>query len=134
MRPTLVIAAAVAASALLVAGAAWACSCRPYNSAAEQFAQADVMFVGRVVSTTERDRRSATTRFEVLRTLKGQRRTDVDIRHPFNDGGAGCGVEFRPGQTVTVIAHEGEDGLATNLCAMPRFPLEDYEALSGENG
>lgn len=132
MRTPLLI-AAVAASAL-AAGAAWACSCIRYNSAAEQLAQADVMFVGRVLATTEVSSGRAETRFEVLRTLKGPASGEAEIGHTINDGGAACGVDFEAGETVAVIAYEHEGRLQTNLCSMPQFPLQDYEALDGELG
>lgn len=133
MRTSLLIAAAVAASAL-AAGAAWACSCIRYNSAAEQLAQADVMFVGRVIGTAELEPGQAETRFEVVRTLKGQTSRETEVGHTINDGGAACGVEFDVGETVAVIAYVREGRLQTNLCSMPQFPLQDYEALGGELG
>lgn len=134
MRTSLLIVAAVAASAL-AAGAAWACSCIRYNDAAEQLADADVMFVGRAIATTESSPQLATTRFHVLRTLKGEHRAELEIRHVINDGGAECGVEFEVGQTTPVIAYFARDGqLETNLCGEPQFPLADYEAIQGELG
>lgn len=132
MRTALLI-AAVAASAL-TAGAAWACSCIRYNSAAEQLAQADVMFVGRVIATTELNPGRAETRFEVLRMFKGAPSGETAVGHTINDGGAACGVEFDAGETVAVIAHERDGRLVTNLCSMPQFPLQDFEALDGELG
>ena len=105
-----------------------------YDTAAEQFAQAEVMFVGRVVSTIETSPQQAVTRFEVMRTLKGADSDVVEVHHTINDGGAACGVQFQVGQTTPVIAFESDGHLQTNLCSMPQFPLQDYEALQGELG
>ncbi len=132
MRNLLLIAAAMAST--LVAGAAWACSCIRFDSAADQFAQAEVMLVGRVLSTVETSPQQAVTRFEVLRGLKGPHAGVVEIRHTVNDGGAACGVQFEIGQTTPVIAFESDGHLQTNLCSMPQFPLQDFEALQGELG
>lgn len=132
MRTLLIL--AVASASALAAGAAWACSCMRFDSAAEQLAQADVMFVGRVLDTTETAPQQATTRFEVVSTLKGSVHDTVEIRHTVNDGGAACGVQFEVGQTAPVIAYETDGRLHTNLCSMPQFPLQDYEALQGESG
>ena len=133
MRTPLLIAAVAAVSAL-AAGAALACSCMRFDSAAEQLTQADVMFVGRVIATTELEPGRAETRFEVLRTLKGPASREAEVGHTINDGGAACGVEFAAGDTMAVIAYERDGRLETNLCSMPEFPLQDYEALDGELG
>ena len=92
------------------------------------------MFVGRVIATTEVTPGRAETRFEVRRTLKGSPSDEAEVGHTINDGGAACGVDFAAGETVAVIAYERDGQLETNLCSLPQFPLQDYEALQGESG
>ena len=124
---------ALVAASVLAASAAWACSCVRYESAAQQLAQADVMFTGRVVSATnhalgdDHPESWVTTRFEVRRTIKGEAQAEQVVLHA-TDMGGNCGVQFVPGQDYTVIAHRRPDGaLTTSSCSAPQFPLADYE-------
>ena len=115
-----------------VAGAAYACRCATYKSAADQLAAADVMFVGRVEASEPEEGRMASVRnvtvFTVLRTLKGEVPPRVEVLHDGGRTGA-CGVSFRMGQTRNIIAHRLADGaLETSGCDAPQFLLADYEA------
>ena len=127
------IAAALGASTLLAAaGAALACSCVPYASAAEQLAEADLLFKGRVVEERVHGRTSATTTFAVTEVIKGPAMRRVSLNHRLD--GAACGVRFRPGAAVLLLAHRAPDGtLRTGLCSRPRFPEGEYRrAVRGE--
>jgi hypothetical protein len=129
--------AALAFSAMaLSAGAALACSCVRYASAAEHAAEADVIFVGRVVSTEAvTDMRQATT-FEVSETLKGETSARRVVMHGGAAmAGSACGIVYRVGQEALVIAHRGEDGvLGTSSCSAPRWEVGAYrDALSHDH-
>ena len=127
------LAAAVLAVAvsLFAAGSALACSCIAQTSAAEQLQGADVVFRGRVQSSASTPT-EATTTFRVIETIKGRAGRTVRVRHARDS--AACGVTFRRGSTVTVVADRDPQGaLRTSLCALPRFPVEDYRrAARGE--
>lgn len=117
----------------LSAGAALACSCRPFASAAEQAEGADVIFRGRVIATERVGEYRQSTTFEVLDALKG----DTAPRQTVSHGGAAmvasaCGIVYRVGAEALVIAHRGDTGeLSTSACSAPRWPIEAYrEALA----
>ena len=112
------------------AGAAYACRCVTYRSAADQLAAADVMFVGSVVSSEPEETRIKgvrnATQFVVVKTLKGEVPPKAEVLH---EAGSGCGVNFRPGQKRIIFAHRNaEGGLETSGCDAPQFLLTDYEA------
>lgn len=123
-----VVPAAVAAALLLAAGPALACSCAPETTAAEQLAEADQAFVGRVLhSRIGRDGEGRTV-FRVEETLKGDGRGNVAVSHPTD--GPTCGVRFRKGDRLLVLAVRDGRTLQTNLCLLPRHPLEDFRAAA----
>jgi hypothetical protein len=119
-------------AAIGLGGAAFACRCITYKSAADQLSAADVMFVGRVVASEPESGRLKTmrnlTEFAVLKTLKGEVSPTAEVLHEPGRAGS-CGVSFRPGQTRIVLAHRNaEGGLETSGCDAPQFLLADYEA------
>jgi hypothetical protein len=128
------IAGLAAAAAVGVAGAADACRCVAYKSAADQMAAADVMFVGRVQRSEPETGRLASltrnaTQFVVLRTLKGEVPPTAEVMHESARSGA-CGVSFKPGETRIVFAHRNAEGeLETSGCDAPQYLLADYEAV-----
>lgn len=116
-----------------IAGAAYACRCAIYKSAADQLAAVDVMFVGRVQDSQPEPgrlaglRRNATT-FTVLRTLKGEVPPTAEVLHEPSRSGP-CGVSFKPGDTRIVLAHRDAEGaLETSGCDAPQYLLADYQA------
>ena len=127
------VAAAVLAFAASMAAAApaLACSCIGPTSAAEQLQGADLVFRGRVQASASSPL-EATTTFRVLETIKGRAGRTIRVGHARDS--AACGVTFRRGSVVTVIADRDAQGrLRTSLCSLPRFPLEDYRrAARGE--
>ena len=132
MRPSVLLSALVAVS-VLAAGAAWACSCVRYESAARQLAEAEVMFIGRAVSSANHalgDHHPdgvVTTRFEVRRTIKGAPLAERVVLHSTQMGGM-CGVRFARGRDYVVIAHRRPaGGLSTSSCSAAQFPLAEYE-------
>ena len=124
------IAAALGASTLVAAaGAALACTCVPHASAAEQLADADLLFKGTVVEERVEGRVSAVTTFTVTEVIKGPAMRRVRLNHPLDE--AACGVRFRAGTQVLVFAHRAPDGtLNTGLCSRPRFPEAEYRAAA----
>lgn len=144
---------ALAAAALLIAALpARACSCLGHDSAAEQAASADLIFIGRVIDTgPERDprgfwkrlddwtknrpppHRQTLTTFQVDEALKGDPGRNITLRHSSGaQGGADCGLDFPRGEALLIIAFRDHDGgYATSLCSMPQFPPEAFrEALA----
>ena len=86
---------------LLIASAtAHACSCRP-TPAAEVLKRVDVAFQGRVLGTY-RDGRRLFANIAVIRVLKGNVRTRVEVGT--NASSAACGYRFRTGQVLLVGA------------------------------
>ena len=125
----------IAALVLLAVSAttALACSCVRYKSAAEQFAKAQVIFVGRAdgreILHRDGGAPTAATRFIVSKTLKGERQRVRRVVHGEDTGGM-CGIRFRRGQTYLVIAYRDEGRLRTNSCAAPQFPRAEFERLA----
>lgn len=124
------LAALIAATFALFAGSvALACSCVRYANAAEHAAQAETMFVGRVLTSTPAEGLRSTTRFTVLETLKGEASGEIDVIHVDERGaGATCGIGYTAGQEVLVIASTSARGLVTSSCSAPRWPIEEYRA------
>jgi hypothetical protein len=123
MRP--VLAALTAALALSAAGTAWACSCIRQNSAAEHLAGTELAFTGRVLGTRVAADGSAVTRFQVRETLKGRApaRTLAVSHHAVS---ATCGLTYKRGATVLVLADRRGSEWRTGLCSAPQFPEADY--------
>jgi hypothetical protein len=125
------------AAVLLVAGsatAALACSCARFASAGEQYAQADVMFVGqaedREVLSVNGPDTTVKTRFVVERTLKGPKVTEIEVAHSVETSFQ-CGITFEPGSTYLVIAHRQDGQLRTSVCAAPQFSRAQFERVAG---
>ena len=122
----------LAAATVLVAGAAWACECGSWRSAAHQLSETEVAFVGRAVSTLpERGpggrEGNLVTEFVVTRTLKGPHRPVRRIAHYPGPEGGTCGVSFARSREVLVLTSASASRLYTSSCQQPRFPLGDYE-------
>lgn len=113
-----------AAVALLSPGAALACSCAPPSSAAEQLAATDLAFRGRVLDTRVDREGWAVTRFQVAETLKGRAPRTVAVSH--HTISATCGLTYRRGVSVLVMAERRGAEWRTGLCSAPRFPIADY--------
>ncbi|MCE3289492.1 MAG: hypothetical protein K0R83_1504 [Caulobacter sp.] len=128
-RVLLVAVALVAASATT----ALACSCLRFKSAAEQYAKASLVFVGRAdgreILNRDGGAPTAATRFVVQRTLKGERQRVRRIVHSEETAGM-CGIRFRRGQTYLVIAYRSEGRWHTNSCSAPQFSRAEFERLA----
>lgn len=112
------------------AGDALACSCERFRDAASQLARAELAVLARA-EWSKPDPRAAgsnrqVTRFQVLRTIKGEARAVWEITHGV-DGGA-CGVVFKPGEEYLVLAEPFQGQMATMQCLRPFFPIADYKA------
>jgi hypothetical protein len=125
MRLVPTLAAAATLILASVGGAALACSCVAFRSAAEHLATADVVFKGRVVAGASGPSGPARSSFRVLEVLKGRATGTVVVHHQLDS--AACGVTFRPGKSVWIFAHRAPDGsLRTGSCSMARFSEEEY--------
>jgi hypothetical protein len=123
------LALALAAFLAFGGGVALACSCARYANAAAHAAEADVIFRGRVISTAPDGQYQQHTTFEVLETLKGEARATLVVRHGGAAlAGAACGIVYRVGAEVLVIAHGGEGDLVTSSCSAPRWDIAAYRA------
>lgn len=120
------------------------------QSAAEQADNADIVFIGRVIdSGPEGDprgwwkrlsdwtlRRPAPmlvhdiTTFQVDEALKGDPGENIAIRHINGDYSATCGVSFRRGEAILILAYRQHDGsgYSTSLCSMPQFSVDEFRA------
>lgn len=122
------IAALAAGLLLLVAGPALACTCAPETTAAEQLDGADQAFVGRVLHSRIGRAGEGRTVFRVEEALKGGGRGNVAVSHPTD--GPTCGVRYRKGDRLLVLAVRDGRTLGTNLCLLPRHPLEEFRAAA----
>jgi hypothetical protein len=120
-RALLALSSGLAALALLATpAAAQTCSCTTYQSA-RQFVQFnDAIFKGKVVSS-KTEYGIATTRFQVLETLKGELGAQAAVTHPVPGPGKCGGVAFEPGQTVVIVAQGMMEDLATTSCQISAY-------------
>jgi hypothetical protein len=137
------------------AGQAFACSCAPERSAAEQADRYPLIFVGTAMTSVDvtpapppvkrsfwnrlqfwkpapvpppNYSKSFETSFTVKRMLKGEEADTVTLQHIGNNG-ALCGRNFIAGDEYLILASAREDGtFTTSLCALPQFPLAAFEA------
>lgn len=117
------------AALLTASGVALACSCERNPTAAGILAQHRMVFTGIARSSVTVGPQVSATTFEVTEGFKGvAAKAIVVVRHP--DGPSpSCGVQFEPGQSVTVAAQQAADGLSTTLCStwmfLPHVGLRD---------
>jgi len=133
----LLLAAALAFTVLTTA-IAYACSCRPYADAAAHAADADLIFRGRVISTTPHPEAPETysiTTFELISPIKlppngAPPPEQVVVHHASNQNGPQCGIWYEPGQEVLVLA-QSRRGLpvSTSSCLAPRWSEAEYRAV-----
>lgn len=128
--PGKLLAAAAAIAVLAAAGAAEACSCMRYASAADQVAASDAVFEGRVIRTERTGRDRAATTFEVLDTVKGKLGRRIRVEHG-TETAAGCGVRFRRGEIVALTAHRVRRAWTTSACAAIQHPWVEYRRARG---
>lgn len=107
-----------------------ACSCLPLPSPARAFAEADAVFLGKVLSfeaiPASHQRRA---HLAVLQIWKGNKSAADTLYTPFDE--AGCGYDFRVGETYLIYAFQyGEEPLSTNLCTRTRHASRAAEDLS----
>lgn len=125
------MAVAFAASAT----AALACSCFNWRTPQEQLEVMDLAVVARPVWTRREEGRGpgeGVTLFTVERTLKGEVRRQWRIAHVVDDGGSTCGILFKPGERVLLMANMQEGRLVTGMCHRATFPVAAYDrALAG---
>jgi hypothetical protein len=131
-------------SSLMIAAPSLACSCLPAETAGQQAARADLVFIGRVIHTgpvgddrpwwrrlVDRDsappppahRRQITT-FQVDRLLKGDGDPgNVAISHLPGLRSEDCGLDFHGRAPQVILAfRRAQGGYATSTCHRARFP------------
>ena len=114
---------------------ALACSCAPSESAGAQAGRYDFIAVVKVGQSWDLEGEEAgpvmlgasLTLMHVQSVLKGEMSRHVVVK-ALNPGTPACGISFRQGAEVLLLA-TGEDGAYTaSLCDLPQFPLADFEA------
>ena len=128
---------ALAVSLTLSAGAALACSCIGYGSAAEHAANVDALFRGRVISSAPLPGHETTARittFALAAPLKmpaqwGAPPETIDVIHGVDS--AGCGMQFPRDRDVLVAANIGQDRKALADVVVAVTPLKEaWSALA----
>lgn len=122
----------IAVTTALAGGAAWACECPRWISAADQLSETEVAFVGTAVSTlpergTGGREGNVVTEFAVTRTLKGRHQSVRRVAHYPGPEGSVCGATFTRSREILVLAGVRANRLYTSSCQQPRFPLADFE-------
>ena len=120
---------------VLLAGVAWACSCRPFpddpKAAIEQaWSQSDAIVSGTVVAldtetSAERGEVVIAT-FQVARAWKGPKGPQFKVQT--STSSAACGYTFEANRQYLVAASQDGDRYLTGLCSLTR-PLEEARAL-----
>ncbi len=109
-----------------------ACTCLPPRPPAQAFAEADAVFLGKIISfeelVPEQQRRA---HIEVLKIWKGNKEEADTLFTAFSE--ASCGYDFVVGETYLIYAHQQDkESLATNLCTRTRpavYASEDLKYL-----
>lgn len=74
---------------------------------------------------------SLLTQMRVDRVLKGEQAGVIFVRSA-SPGMPACGVRYRPGSEVLLLAKGGDGLYSTWMCSQPQFPLSDFEAALAE--
>lgn len=123
MRYPAAIAALLLLTLLSPARPAAACSCAflpEQDHACVASPNTDAVFSGRVMSVSEKGRRSF--RFAVLEAFSGVKQSTVEVET--GQGGGDCGYGFEIGKSYLIYAARSKDGkLFTHICTRTR-PLE----------
>jgi len=142
----------------LGAGQAFACSCARADSAEQQAAGYELIFVGTPTAITTiapaPPKRSfwqrlqfwkpapepvdlrwqpveLSTDFSIESVLKGPQSASVTIRTTEPDG-ANCGTSFQEQEVYLILAYRSDDGIyRTNSCSWPQFSRAEFEAALG---
>lgn len=110
-----------------------ACTCLPWRPPAQAFAEADAVFLGKILFFEEipsiYQRRA---QIEVLKIWKGNKNEADTLFTAMSE--ASCGYDFRIGETYLIYAyHFGGEPLSTNLCTRTQpasQAVEDLEFLA----
>ena len=100
---------------------AYACSCVPPGTPAEELSKSDAVFLGKVIAVNlpnkpiESSSDVTTVTFETSQVWKGQVTKTLVLTTPGSS--ASCGVTFEQDQEYVVYARVNEGVLATNLCS-----------------
>ena len=121
--PLALIISLLAVWLLLQPERSYACSCIWPDSPSEELANSAAVFMGRVVSVREFERRDntansldpTTTEFNVQTVWKGSNYGTMFLTTKRD--GSSCGFRFREGETYVVYSH---DGSTVNICSRTR--------------
>lgn len=114
--------------------AANACTCLPPMGPAEEMRRSDAVFLGKVMSIKRNGSdndpfRSVEVRFDVVRSWKGEERSEQIVFTSSNS--AACGYPFAEGKTYLVYANTGEvKSLVTGLCTRTRKLADAREDIT----
>jgi len=132
VKPFFIIAAAIA-TFFISPQETRACSCLPPPPPAKAFAEADAVFMGKVVSFEFAfdDFPLRLAKFSVTKIWKGERSAVSEILTANNS--AACGYEFQIGENYVIYAYNAGDGkLHTNICTRTqpaRLATDDLKYL-----
>ena len=136
LRLTMLLLIVVGAMVVARPSCAYACSCRPPGTPAEELGQSDAVFQGIVVSVkaptgpVASSADSTTVTLDVSKVWKGQVTQTTMLTTPGSS--ASCGVTFEQGKEYVVYGRVNEGALSTNLCSRTRTvadATEDSTAL-----
>lgn len=111
-----------------------ACTCLPPPPPAQAFAEADAVFMGKVIAFELTGDASSPrlAKFAVTKIWKGERGAVNEILTPNNS--AACGYDFLVGENYVIYADQDDNGkLHTNLCTRTkpvRFADDDLKYLA----
>jgi hypothetical protein len=109
------------AISVAAASGAWACSCMRADPA-QQIAESDAAFLGRVLSVKRTDpdinRGDVVARVRILKSYKGVRRGRI-VTVKTGPNSAMCGIDMAKGDRISVTASRDRQGaFRTGLCSM----------------
>lgn len=109
---------------ILSADAAFACTCLPPKSAAEELKRAAAVFSGKVLKIKKHKEADLFTKveavFEVEEVWKGVEERKISVFT--SSTSAACGYGFKKGQSYLVYAHEdGQARLVTSICSRTKL-------------
>jgi hypothetical protein len=116
---------------LLVAAAAYACSCAPPPSPKKSLEKAAAVFSGKVLKIEKDGEFELAVTFAVDQVWKGKEAKELVVRTGTNDGI--CGYKFKKGASYLIYAHESTRDemkyLVTNICTRTAALADAQEDL-----
>ncbi len=110
------------ATAGLFEAQAMACTCRPSESAADDFRKASAVFEGTVLNVSAQGFRDKEVRLKVIKSYKGTNNAQELVVSTASMSAA-CGSQFEVGKNYMVYAYMDNGRLKTNLCTRTKLLL-----------